>query len=270
MQMRAGVAAALQLCALLLLPSLAVGQANQSAVVSLSLINADTDQPIAGFDPLTDGATLNLALLPTRNLNLRANVTGTVGSVRFGLDASPTFRVDDSSPYSLAGDTNGNYVAWTPLVGQHTVTATPFRMTRARGPAGKAHTVRITVVDGTGPNQPPTVSAGADQTITLPTSAVTRSEAGSEGEVRRAPLTVAWTKVSGAGTVTFGTPGALTTTATFGSAGSYVLQLTATDSALSASDTVTVTVNQQPPTNQPPTVSAGADQTITLPTSAVT
>jgi glucose/arabinose dehydrogenase/N-acetylneuraminic acid mutarotase len=59
-------------------------------------------------------------------------------------------------------------------------------------------------------------------------------------------LTLAWTKVSGPGTVTFGTPATATTTATFGSAGSYVLQLTANDTALSASDTVTVTVSPAP------------------------
>ena len=38
----------------------------QNSVTSFTLINADTDQPIAAFDPLTDGATLNLTQLPTQ------------------------------------------------------------------------------------------------------------------------------------------------------------------------------------------------------------
>ncbi|MEJ7664759.1 MAG: hypothetical protein WKG07_37240 [Hymenobacter sp.] len=38
------------------------------AVASLTLINADTDLPIAGYDPLPSGATLNLVTLPTKNL----------------------------------------------------------------------------------------------------------------------------------------------------------------------------------------------------------
>src|ERR1051325_9420435 len=49
---------------------------------------------------------------------------------------------------------------------------------------------------------------------------------------------------------------------TFGSVGTYVLRLTVNDSALSASDDVSVTVY---PFNQPPIVSAGSDQTITIP-----
>jgi len=51
--------------------------------------------------------------------------------------------------------------------------------------------------------------------------------------------------VSGPGTVTFNTPNAAVTDATFPVAGTYVLQLTANDSQLSSSSTVTVTVNAQ-------------------------
>ena len=36
------------------------------AVTSLTLINADTEQPIAGFNPLPATAPLNLATLPTQ------------------------------------------------------------------------------------------------------------------------------------------------------------------------------------------------------------
>ena len=48
---------------------------------------------------------------------------------------------------------------------------------------------------------------------------------------------------SGSGTVTFGNANALSTTASFSTNGSYVLRLSASDSLLSASDDVTVTVN---------------------------
>ena len=58
------------------------------------------------------------------------------------------------------------------------------------------------------------------------------------------------------------------TTATFSQAGTYVLRLTASDSLLSTSDDVTITVNPAPPVNQPPVVNAGDDQTITLPAGA--
>jgi hypothetical protein len=57
-------------------------------VTGLTLINADTDQPIAGFNPIAANATLDLATLPTRRLNVRANTSPTtVGSVKFALDS---------------------------------------------------------------------------------------------------------------------------------------------------------------------------------------
>ena len=52
---------------------------------------------------------------------------------------------------------------------------------------------------------------------------------------------------------------AAATTARFSKPGTYVLRLSANDSQLSASDQITVTVVQ---TNRPPTVDAGADQTL--------
>jgi hypothetical protein len=69
--------------------------------------------------------------------------------------------------------------------------------------------------------------------------------------------------LSGPGTVTFANASALSTTATFSIAGTYVLRLTASDTALSSTSDVTIVVN--PPVNTAPVVSAGAGQTITLP-----
>ena len=64
-------------------------------------------------------------------------------------------------------------------------------------------------------------------------------------------MTTAWSTISGPGTVAFGNANLVDTTATFSLAGTYVLRLTATDSApLSNFAEVTVTVNPQviPPT----------------------
>src|SRR5205814_978690 len=78
-------------------------------------------------------------------------------------------------------------------------------------------------------------------------------------------LAISWTTVSGPGSVTFTTPNAASTSASFSVAGAYTLRLSANDSQLSTSDDVLVTVNPQ---NQAPTVNAGPDQTITLPATA--
>jgi len=116
-------------------------------------------------------------------------------------------------------------------------------------------------------NQPPVVNAGADQTITLPATASLSGTVTDDGLPNPpATVTTTWTKVSGPGTVTFGNASLRATTATFSSAGSYTLRLTANDSALSASDDLVVTVNA--PVNQAPVVNAGPDQTITLPATA--
>ncbi len=116
-------------------------------------------------------------------------------------------------------------------------------------------------------NQPPVVKAGSDQTLSLPASAQLAGVATDDG-LPNGSLTVAWSKVSGPGTVTWDTSTAQATTATFSAAGSYVLRLTATDGTLTATDEVTVSVNNPSTTNQPPVVKAGSDQTLSLPASA--
>src|SRR5580704_17281434 len=74
--------------------ALAVAQTT-TAVTSFSLISADTNRPVTGFDPIPNGATIDLAALPTLKLNLRANTQpATVGSVRFRLDSDLNYRTD--------------------------------------------------------------------------------------------------------------------------------------------------------------------------------
>ena len=122
-------------------------------------------------------------------------------------------------------------------------------------------------VNGESVNQAPTVNAGAAQTITLPSSATLNGTDDDDG-FPVGTLTVTWSRVSGPGTVTFGNANALSTTASFSTAGNYLLRLTASDSAVSSASDVTITVNPAPAVNQPPTVNAGAAQTITLASSA--
>lgn len=113
------------------------------------------------------------------------------------------------------------------------------------------------LVGGGGPppppptNQAPSVSAGADQTVTLPASANLDGTVTDDGLPSGSTVTQTWTKVSGPGTVTFGNASAVDTTASFGAAGTYVLRLTATDGALSTSDDVQVTAGAAPPVRNP-------------------
>jgi len=117
------------------------------AVVSLTLINADTDRPVVGFDPIAPGASINLAVLPTRNLNIRANASPpNVGSVRFDLDGAP-YSTEESAPFAMAGNSGEDYGPWTPSAGAHTLTVTPFALPSASGAAGTPLTLVFLVID---------------------------------------------------------------------------------------------------------------------------
>jgi alpha-tubulin suppressor-like RCC1 family protein len=130
-----------------------------------------------------------------------------------------------------------------------------YRVRASNGGGDSAYTNEAVATTGGSSNAAPVVSAGADQTITLPATA-SLSGAVTDDGLPSGTLTKAWSKVSGTGTVTFGNGSVVSTTASFSSAGTYVLRLTANDGVLSASDDVTVIVSVTPP----PTVStiAGA------------
>ena len=129
----------------------------------------------------------------------------------------------------------------------------------------------VTVTVGPAPvgNQAPVVSAGPDASLVLPGSASLDGTVTDDGlPLPPGAVTTTWSTVSGPGTVSFGNPSAVDTTASFSQAGTYVLRLKADDGALSTSDDVTVTVSAAPPPNQAPVVSAGPDASVTLPGSA--
>jgi len=66
------------------------------------------------------------------------------------------------APYALAGDDKGDYAAWTPAKGSHTLVATAYSKSDASGTASASLTLTFTVVDQVAPTptqaptQPPT------------------------------------------------------------------------------------------------------------------
>lgn len=91
-------------------------------------------------------------------------------------------------------------------------------------------------------NQAPVASSGAAQTITLPAAATLNGSAKDDG-LPSGTLTVAWSKVSGPGTVVFSSPATAVTNASFSTAGAYTLRLTASDGVLSTTSDTTVVAN---------------------------
>ena len=93
-------------------------------------------------------------------------------------------------------------------------------------------------------NLPPSLDAGSDQLITLPDQA-TLSALYAYDDGMPGPLTLTWTKASGPGNVTFGSPNAINTTASFSTPGTYTLMLSAYDGALTSTDILNVSVHPQ-------------------------
>ncbi len=110
-------------------------------------------------------------------------------------------------------------------------------------------------------NIPPTVNAGADQTITLPASSVTLVGSGSDSDGVIAAYQ--WSKVSGTGG-TIETPNSPSTKVSGLLEGTYIFRLTVVDDKLAtATDDITVFVKAAP-VNQPPSVSAGPDMNLKI------
>ncbi|MEQ1762822.1 MAG: peptidoglycan DD-metalloendopeptidase family protein [Pyrinomonadaceae bacterium] len=146
-----------------------------------------------------------------------------------------TYTTDNQFNPCLSTDANGNFVvAWNSNNQDGSV----------EGVFGK----RFSTSSPPPVNQAPTVNAGNDQAITLPAATNLSGTASDDGLPNPpATMTTNWSFVSGPGSVTFGNANSVTTSASFSSAGSYLLRLTASDSSFTTSDDVVVTVSSPPP-----------------------
>lgn len=110
-------------------------------------------------------------------------------------------------------------------------------------------------------NVPPTVDAGANQTIKLPVNSVSLS--GTANDSDGSISTARWFRVSGPANVVFSNINNLNTNATFTLVGTYVLSLTVKDNDNdSTTDVLTIIVEAQ---NILPIANAGIDKEIQLP-----
>lgn len=182
-------------------------------------------------------------------------------SVEFGTPANL------SGSYSDDGLSTPITVSWSQVAGPATGITTfanaSAEVTTATFSVAGAYTLRLSVNDGefTGtddvvvtvtpvqPNQAPVANAGPDQPA-APNQAITLAGTFTD-DGKAGPITETWAKVSGPGTVAFSNPSAGNSTATFGTAGAYVLSYTVNDSEFSSSDQINVTVTDGPPPTAP-------------------
>jgi len=151
------------LCVLLSLIVITIGYAGE--ITGFTLIDAASDQPVG---PLNDGDVVDLSRIPG-GINIRADVEGAVGSVRFGLNGNNNDRIENTAPYALAGDNQGDYSVWACAPGEYTVAATPYSKSGTSGTAGLSVkvTFRITGQAGSGgspavPSQYPDITSEAE------------------------------------------------------------------------------------------------------------
>jgi len=257
-----------------------------SAAIAMQDACTAASTVLSSAGPSPRNATDNAIIGAVTLANCSGGTTNQNPTVNAGPDQTITLPTSTVTLSGSGSDPDGSIAsyAWTKVSGTGgTITSASSASTTVTGLTAGSYTFKLTVTDNKGAtasdnititvnsataNTPPTVSAGTNQTITLPTSSVTLTGTASDPDGSIASY--AWTKVSGTGG-TISSPAAASTTVTGLTAGSYTFKLTVTDNqGATASANVSVTVNSAPVANVPPTVSAGANQTITLPVSSVT
>ncbi len=112
------------------------------------------------------------------------------------------------------------------------------------GELSASDTITITVADET-TNIPPQVEAGVDQTVSLSATDTQLTPTVSDDDLPEgATLTYTWAQKSGEGTATFSDASIENPTVSFDALGMYELELTVSDGELSASDTVSIIVEE--------------------------
>ncbi|WP_324671426.1 PKD domain-containing protein [Hymenobacter sp. GOD-10R] len=230
-----------------------LGLASAAAQVSITVNAAANQAPVANA-----GANKSITL-PTSSVTLSGSGTdadGTIATYAWNQVSGPntaTFSNKTVAQPVVSGLAAGTYVF-------------SLIVTDNLGLASAAAQTSVTVSSAA--NQAPVANAGASKTITLPTSSTTLSGSGTDADGTIA--TYAWTQVSGPNTATFSNKTVAQPVVSGLAAGSYVFSLIVTDNlgVASAASQTTVTVNAA--ANQAPVANAGANQSITLPTSSVT
>ncbi len=234
---------------------------DDAGITDSDYIKITVDPALANQLPVVNAGTDKTITLPINSVSL----TGTASDPDGTITAYAWTKISGSTAM-LSGNTTATLSASNLLQGSYT-----FRLTVTDNKGGKKYDDVKVTVNGSGTNLAPIVSAGSDKTIILPTKSITI--VGSASDKDGTIALYQWSQLSGPTA-----PMSNTTTAKLWAynlvAGTYSFRLTVTDNAgatayddmiLSVQSTSTVTIP-----DVPPTVSAGFDKTITLPTKAIT
>ncbi len=110
------------------------------SVTGFVLVDADANEDIR---TLEDGDTIT-----EQTITIRVETEpAIVGSVVFGLNEEPRYKVENEAAYALKGDDNGDYHAWLAEPGTYTLTATPYTEADGQGEAGTPLMITFTVAE---------------------------------------------------------------------------------------------------------------------------
>ena len=99
-----------------------------SRVLSVALVNADSDTVIPGYETMPDGIVLDLATLPTNNLNIWATLDPQYADhvdVTLSGDASQS-HTEYYYPYTFPGNNNFDFHGYNFIPGSYTLTFQPY------------------------------------------------------------------------------------------------------------------------------------------------
>jgi RHS repeat-associated protein len=229
---------------------------SQTGLYQLRLTVTDgaysTDDTVAISIPNTQPPFVDAG--PDRAITLPTNTVQLAG---VALDTSPV-------TYSWFRESGPAAVTFTPsatIPNPTAVFSTPgtyvLRFTARDNAVNYPDTMRV-VVASAGGNTAPAVSAGADQTLFLPTNTVSvQGAVTDDGLPSGGRVTTTWTQVAGPAVAAISDPSVPNPQLTLPAVGTYVLRLTASDTALTNGDDVTITV--KPHLNTAPVVEVGPD-----------
>lgn len=135
-------------------------ESDSARINYFTLIDASTDTSIR---ILSDGDVLNLDFLPPK-LSVRANVDRryqVIESVVFDLNGIKGFKIENFEPYSLGGDSDGNFAPIAVSVGDYSLTAVPYSAQDGKGAKGIGLSIKVRVIRSTS-KHPPTLSYTTD------------------------------------------------------------------------------------------------------------
>lgn len=116
------------------------------SVTEFIVVNADTNEDLFSLE---EGMQIEISTLPTRNLNIRANTSEGVQSVRMQLAGEmSTARTENIAPYALFGDSPaGNYNGAEFPIGLYNLSAIPYSEDSLSGEMGESLAINFELID---------------------------------------------------------------------------------------------------------------------------